>query len=435
MPHKNPCKVKSWALSAAVLLSSASGIQLQIYPNFSEVRQNVEADQTTLSVSWPETAWANLIPGTLNLRGLPFVQATQHSEKSWLAQQEGQEVRLQTGDKVEMVTLVRASDLTVRDAQGYNRQVTLAQLGFKSLPPNDLQAPVHTLDFTLLQPGRGVLSYLTRAVSWSPRYTLSVIGDAVPELSALADLRNTTELPISASAAELYAGNVPLVITQLTPPETDFLQGRTTTVMTQVTTVGSSSPNIASLGELGGLYRYALKQPLSLPPRSTLTLPFLTPQLSGFQRFSSLQSSFEPRSRSGTLNRSYRFKADQRLPGGVLSVLEKGELVGQTVLAETAINAPVEFSLGSDPDLTYSRTVEPGAAQQPGSAGRAEYKVTYTVRNGKDQPVRVEIKEELYGNQVILGGVNRGRQATAQIQLDVPAGSSASQSLSVVLIQ
>ena len=62
----------------------------------------------------------------------------------------------------------------------------LEQLAFPTLPPEEPLAGPRRLLFDVTQSGQGVFSYLTRSVTWSPRFILSAAGSNA-NLDALAD--------------------------------------------------------------------------------------------------------------------------------------------------------------------------------------------------------------------------------------------------------
>ena len=186
---------------------------------------------------------------------------------------------------------------------------------------------------------------------------------------------------------------------------------------------------VGTLATVGGLYRYGLSNAYTLPASSTITLPFLTPALSTFERYAGLDSYFSTEGSAGVLNRAYRLKADQNLPGGQLTVREDGRISGQTTIQETAKGEKVEFSLGRDPDVRYTRTVQTiGTTKNGGS-----YKVTYTFESSKDRAVRAEVSERVGGRRVTLDGVNTVNQAQAAIRVDIPAKGKASRSFTVTI--
>ena len=316
----------------------------------------------------PDSAWDNLVAGSIDLEGLSYTQAVQTRGASWLTSLEGKELTLREDGKAQTVTLVRASDLLIKDASGQYRQVGYAQLGFPVLPPVNAQQPQQRLTYSLTKPGAGVLSYLTRALSWTPRYTLKTSGSAAA-LSALADIRNTSDQAYNVTATELFAGQVDCKTTARC----------STRCAARRPTWPRAAPKVGTLGTVNGLYRYGLDSAFTLPANSTYTLPFLTPKLSTFERYASLSTYFNTQKSDGTLNRSYRLKADQNLPGGQLTVREDGRIAGQTIIDETAKGEQVEFNLGRDPDVRYTRTVQTLSTTKNGGT----YKVTYALRAAK----------------------------------------------------
>ncbi|MEF2277837.1 DUF4139 domain-containing protein [Deinococcus sp. YIM 134068] len=418
------------ALPAAFALSLglASAADLRIYPSFTEVREPVRATGTTLTVSLPEAAFAGLIPGTLDLDGLNFTSAVQRQEANWLATLEGKTVYLRRGEgAAQPVTLIRARDLLVRDGQGRYLNARYEELSFDVAPPLNPLNPTQTLTFTLPGAGAGTLSYLTRAVTWSPRYTLRA-GDAGAQLAALADIRNGTDLAYEVGTTELYAGDVEIQGGPVPPPFALRSEAA-------AADAASPAPKINSLGELRGLYRYALSAPFTLPANATVTLPFLTPKLTVFERYAGLNTSFTPQNTSGTLSRFYRLRADARLPGGSLTVREDGRIAGQTTIPETAQGAQIEFTLGDDPDVRYSRTVTAtvNARNAQGNPVRTTYRVTYTLENGKDRAVRAEVTERVGGRRVNIDGAARGQNPTAELRVDLPTKGKATRSFTLVV--
>ncbi|THF72013.1 hypothetical protein E7T06_00515 [Deinococcus sp. Arct2-2] len=425
-------------MASAALTSAAQTTSLRLYPSFAEVQEPVSAASTSFSVSLSPAVWAGIIPGTVNLRGLAFSSAVQGQDPAWLSRWEGKIVTLRTGaagEKAEPVTLIRAADLTVRDAAGEFRRVTLAQLSFSELPPLNAEAATPTLTFALPQPGTGTLSYLTRALSWMPRYTLNIVGigaAAKADLSALADIRNGTDGVVQAPGAELFAGDVRLSV----PFEMNGLVGRVGTLTSGGGAADASFQNIVSQGELGGLYRFALTQPLVLPAKSTVTLPFLKPALTTFQPLSRLNTGFQSNDSEGILQRAYRLKADQRLPAGVVSVLEEDRLTGQANIGDLAKDTEFILELGADPDVRYTCTVVLQNVQRGLLGGGSRtYRVTYTLRNEQAQPRRAEVREQVYGTQVVLDSKTTAGSATAVLLFDLLAGGSLSKSYTVELPQ
>ncbi len=427
---KNSLSVAA-AVATTLALGTASAADLRIYPSFTEVRQPVNATGTSLNVTLPQSAWESVLPGSLDLEGLPFSSAAQTLQSNWLSGLEGQTVFLRRGDTSEPVTLVRARDLLVRDAQGRFFNVRFEDLSFSAAPPLNPQSPSQTLTYTLPRAGTGTLTYLTRAVTWSPRYTLNA-SSAGANLTALADLRNTTDLAYDVQNTELYAGDV----TVQANPQAEAAGFAADMVMRAVPATAAPVPKIQSQGELRGLTRYDLTTPFTLPANSVITLPFLTPKLSRFERYAGLDTYFGTGTRTGTLNRSYRLEADQRLPAGPLTVREDGRLVGQTTLPDTRKGGTIDFSLGEDPDIEYTRTAAQTAQVKDanGNVTKTTYRVTYAFESSKDRTVRAEITERIGGRIITIDTMAPVKnQGAANLRVDVPAKGKVSKSFTVVI--
>lgn len=425
-----------FALAMALALGSALATDIRIYPSFTEVRESVSSTGNTLTVALPQEAWQGVIAGSLDLEGLDFNSAIQKLEPNWLTSLEGKTVYLKheggndpAGDKTEPVTLVRARDLLVKDAAGKYFNVQYSNLRFDVLPPTNPLSPSQTLVFSLPKAGRGTLSYLTRSISWQPRYTLKA-SDAGAQLSALADIRNSTDLPYEVKNTELYAGDVNVQGGGYPAPMPAV------TMMMRADAAAEAAPKIQSGGELRGLYKYTLTTPFTLAANSVMTLPFLTPKLTNFERYVGLNTYFNTGTQEGTLNRSYRFKADDRLPAGPLTVREEGRIVGQTNISDTRKGGEIEFTLGDDPDVAYTRTVQTvnQTKNKDGNVVKSTYKVTYAFESSKTRAIRAEITERIGGRRVIIDSIAPVQnQGTAEFKIDLPAGGKVSKSFTVTV--
>lgn len=411
-------------------MTHAAATDIRIYPSFTEVREPVSAAGKTLTVALPQEAWNGVIGGSLDLEGLAFDSAVQKLEANWLSGLEGKTVYLKREDgKTEPVTLVRAKDLLVKDASGKYFTVSYDKLQFDVLPPANPLSPSQTLTYSLKNAGGGTLSYLTRSVSWQPRYTLKA-SDAGAQLSALADIRNATDLPYEVKNTELYAGDVNVQGDVMSPAPMQMRAEATAAA------AYDAAPKIQSGGEMRGLYKYTLSTAFTLPASSMVTLPFLTPKLTKFERYAGLNTYFGTDKREGTLSRFYRFTADDRLPAGPITVREDGRIVGQTNIGETRKGGEVEFSLGDDPDVAYTRTVQTVSQvkNDKGNVTKTTYKVTYAFESSKSRTVRAEVTERVGGRRVTIDSAAPVQnQGTATLKVDVPANGKASKTFTVVV--
>lgn len=403
-------------IAAAMLLSVASAADFRIYPNFAEIRDRVTPQSGVVTVNLPQNATGFLVAGSFDLDGLELLSSTTRLVPSWLKTQEGQRVFVRVGSDgaYEPATLVRADDLLIRDAAGRFRNVGFEQLAFTSEPPRNPMQP--SVQYTYRVTGTsGVLSYLTRGVTWSPRYTLRAEASNA-NLQVLADIRNNTDQDLTVNkGAELFAGQV-----QLTAGTESFEDG-SAAFRVAPTAAPAPAPSVSALGELRGLQRYQLSEGFTLPGQSTLTVPFARPKIS-FDRFGVLNIPFTTRNADGTLSRGYRLRSDVFLPAGPVLVREEGRVVGQANISDSAANDPIELRLGVDPDLSYTRVVQNVRTVRDANNNVTlqQYRVTLTLENKKDRVVRAEVREFLGGNVTVEGQATRTNDGL-EVRVDIPA--------------
>lgn len=409
--------MKKTFLLAVMLFCSAKATDMRLYSSFAEVREPVQAKGKMLAVNLPQEAWKGIVDGSLDLEGLPFNSAVFKLEANWLSSLEGKKVYLvkQQGDEqvTEPVTLVRARDYLIKDSKGMYYNVNYHQLRFDTPPPTNPSSPSQKLEFTLPKPGRGTLSYLTRSLGWSPRYTLKA-GRNGAHLTALADITNRSSLPYNIKNTELYAGDVQLQYGGRARPQGPAAD------MTKSAPVPSAHRAVVAQGELRGLYKYKLTSGFNIAGNSKVTLPFIEPKLTDFQRYVSATIYFTLNDREGTLNRSYRFKADQPLPAGAVTVREEGRIVGQGMIRQTRVGGKIEFNMGEDADVVYTRKVKQLDEQKDlkGNITRRVYQVSYIFENTKDRPVRAELIEYVRGNAIRMQRNKVDKNVQAKVSLD-----------------
>lgn len=411
------------ATSALLIGTVSHAADLRIYSGFGEVRQAAAVQNGQISLNLPVSLYSTIIPDSLDLDGVQVVSRSLVQQANWLSSLEGKTVTLRENNKTERVTLVRARDLLIRDSQGQYRTVQAASLSYDALPPLNPFSPSWQATFNVTgnatgAAGKPTLTYLTRALSWTPRYTLKLTGSTLV-LAALADIRNSSDQSFDVKATELFAGEVQLEGNQGYPlARTQAFDAQTTP------TAGvAQAPKVNSLGELRGLYRYGLSQPFTLPARGSVSLPFLNPKVS-FERFGVAGVGFSLSGGKGNLNRGYRLKSDTELPAGPVTVREDGRLVGQVSVQTTSANTPVDLNLGTDPDLSYTRSAAVTVQGKGTKTSTVTVRVTYTFENAKDRPTRFELTE--YGldeRATVTGQATRTPEGNLLIKTDVPARS------------
>ncbi len=401
----------------ANILSSAGAADLRIYPEFGEVRQAATIVNGQVRVNLPTSLYGTIVPDSLDLDGVSVTSRSLVQQDNWLASLEGKQVTLREDGKSERVTLVRARDLLIRDAQGQYRNVQPQNLAYDVQPPENPFSPSWQATFNVTGVGSTpTLTYLTRALSWTPRYTLKLSGTTAA-FSALADIRNGSDQAFTVNAAELYAGDVQLQEGQVLPYATR------NQAFDVAAPAAAPAPKVNSLGELRGLYRYGLDQPFNLPGNANISLPFLNPKVS-FERYGVATVGFSQNGSKGNLSRGYRLRSDTELPGGPITVREDGRLVGQVSVQTTSEGVPVELNLGTDPDLSYTRSA---AVTVQGKGTKSEttvVRVTYVFENAKDRPTRFELTEYGPGARATLTGqATKTAEGNTLVKVDVPARS------------
>jgi len=413
------------ALSTA-LVGHAAAADLRIYSGFGEVRQVASAVGGQVNVNLPVSLYNTILPDSLDLDGAQVTSRSVVQQPNWLASLEGKQVTLREDGKSERVTLVRARDLLIKDAQGLYRTVAAQNLAYDVQPPENPFSPSWqaTFNVTGVNVVAPTLTYLTRALTWTPRYTLKLSGTTAA-LSALADIRNASDQSFDVNAAELYAGDVQL--------ESGFMpQYAARAQAFDVMSAAAPAPKVNGLGELRGLYRYGLSQPFTLPANGTISLPFLGPKVT-FERFGVASIGFSQGGGKGNLDRGYRLKSDTELPGGPVTVREDGRLVGQVSVQTTPVGTPVSLDLGTDPDLTYTRSAAVTVQGKGTKAETTTVKVTYTLENAKDRATRFELTE--YGTDglaTVSGQASKSADGTLLIRADVPAKTGATKGKATV---
>lgn len=377
--------------------SRLPAVELRIYPDFSEVRTLVQSEAEQLELTFPATTWASVDPESITLIGLPYASKTVVARESWLTAFEGRRVGLRTPHGTEEVTLIRADDLVVQNASGAYFHVSQPDLLLPEAPPPQGQRGLVTLTFALPGPGEGVLSYLTRSLTWSAQYRLDIDGQEGGVLRADATLHNRGDLPLEPEVLTLVAGDVRR---SRPAPGPESLRHVT---MHFARNASPAWEDPEDTPEVAGLYRYQLLNPPRLAGGSDVTVPFEDVPLrrTSLTNVLPLSMSFASEQR-GVFQRRYSLVPERPLLGARVTVRDQGYLVGQPRVGDTAAGQEVEFMLGQDPNVTYHRTVtllssavtqDVDRYGEPVTRTVREYRVTYRLRNAGRRPVEFEVTE------------------------------------------
>ncbi|PTA66949.1 hypothetical protein C8263_15390 [Deinococcus arcticus] len=99
------------------------------------MRLRVQSDADLLDLTFSQATWRQIREQSLTLTGLPYASVMVMPEVPWLTTLEGQLIKLRDTEGYEDVTLIRASDLLVQDAQGTYFHAAINHLRFPTAPP------------------------------------------------------------------------------------------------------------------------------------------------------------------------------------------------------------------------------------------------------------------------------------------------------------
>jgi hypothetical protein len=389
-PYTRDMKILSlltgMTLFGAAAFGTASAADLTLYYNFSEVRDPVQLSGNRFTWTPAADLAGFIVPGSLALEydgvaNLTVLPASQNL----LAAFEGKEVLVKRDGQTIKAKVLRA-DLGLFEANGSYFQGDVSSVTFPSLDGVRF-APQYVWGITG-NGGSSTLSYLTRGLSWGPRYSLVIEKDKA-DLNGWAEIRNLSGLEYRAPAVSLVAGQVNLE-TNYSPQEN--FQGAQLS--------RASSDSVQSTGEASGLQTFKYAQPVILPPRASTSVPFGNTKVS-LDRTLEYVSGFNQSARIVTpLSRAYTLKADGDLPGGIVTVREDGRVVGQSRIGDTPKAEGAQLALGPDFDLRLTRSVQ--ALER--TKNSQKFRVTYSLTNTKTRSVNVRLKEIL-GNEFTLTAV------------------------------
>jgi hypothetical protein len=294
--------------------------------------------------------------------------------------------------------------LIKRDGQTIKAKVLRADLGLFEANGSYFQGDVSSVTFPSLDGvrfapqyiwgitgsgGSSTLSYLTRGLSWGPRYSLVIEKDKA-DLNGWAEIRNQSGLEYRAPSVSLVAGQVNLESNY--NPQANFENAPFSRA--------SAADSVQATGEASGLQTFKYAQPVILPPRASTSVPFGNTKVS-LDRTLEYVSGFNQSARIVTpLSRAYTLKADGDLPGGIVTVREDGRVVGQSRIGDTPKAEGAQLALGPDFDLRLTRTVQ--ALERTKTSQK--FRVTYSLTNTKTRSVNVRLKEIL-GNDFTLTAI------------------------------
>ena len=385
-------------LGAAFAIPHSSAADLTIYPNFSEVREDVTFKNSRFEWMPPADLNEFLIPGSLDLEhpGVGAMRLLPPSE-GFLKSFEGKTVKvyLNTDSKFVDAKVIRA-DLLLFEINGEFIRIESPIIKYPSLDGLRF-SPTYSWEMTSAS-GKAELVYATRGLFWrNTRYTLNMPKSGAALLTAFADMTNTSSLDYAAPKVTFLAGDV-----NLEQADQDRFRAADAELVARpapIATASAPAPTrVSSLGEIGGLQSYSYPKAVSFPAKTTTGLPFIkaTPMVNDVLEYAT-EFNAEPRSVTA-LQRLFTFVTTQSLPGGTVTVREAGKLVGQNNIANIPADGSVRLNLGKDFDTKLIRSVT--LLEQTKKIVR--FRVAYSIKNVKTRAINVRLTEYIQSNAKLV---------------------------------
>ncbi len=385
-------------LTAFGISSTALASDLTVSYNFAEVN-----DVVTLSggqFEWtPTTDLAQfLIPGSLELQYPELLSMTLLPPTGNLLKYfEGKEVSVRLEDNTIVKAKVIRADQALFEIGGQYRQVDPSRVIYPSLSGVRFE-PTYQWTYGGTG-GKANLNYLTRALTWTPRYNLTVTGDNA-RLTAWADVRNQSATDYNAPELTFVAGQINLESVN---------QQQAFPMQRNVATAAApaAEDSVQAVGESAGLQIFKYAKAVNLVGKTTTSVPFVNTTASLERVFAYTGYFNETPKQVIPLQRVYSVKTEADLPSGVVTVREDNRVVGQARIGDTPKAERATLNLGADFDLRLTRTAQVLERTQK----NARFKVVFSMINTKARAVTVRIDETLGGNftleQAVMPGVKR----------------------------
>jgi hypothetical protein len=323
-------------------------------------------------------------------------------------------VVLQIGDRIEVL----------RDDGAPTRVI------FDKVPDNLRARPTLsvTVDAANGGPRSGVLSYLSRGLSWRSDYVAMFDEKtATLDLQGWITLTNNSGTSFTQARTQLVAGDI---------NQRNYDRGATVATRRNVVQGGTGPGSARSLADY---YVYPLKERTTIAQNQTKQVSFL--EAHGVKarkvyeyRADWFESESEPVNVASVLQ--FQNGGDQ-LPAGTIRVYMRdvdGEpkFVGENALGHTPAGSELSVKTGEAFDVTVQPTLD---QQEKVSLLRSRYSMTYAVRNARGQPVTVEIRQGgLWRDGKVIAESQKSRRADARTlvwQVAAPANGEAKLSFTV----
>ncbi|WP_146886405.1 hypothetical protein, partial [Deinococcus cellulosilyticus] len=182
-----------------LLFSSAQAAELRIYPGFAEIIEAAQVKDNQVTLEFTPSDLCQIVPRSLDLLGAEVTryqvsQKTQNGYDSLI----GLTVGVRSGSELREGTLVKyeGNQVLIQDGKtGWYFRAPTAALEYQKLPPDVGISNTTQYQFSVQNSQAPQLRYLSRAISWQPRYTLDV-ADGQGTIRGWAEITSSLSEPL-----------------------------------------------------------------------------------------------------------------------------------------------------------------------------------------------------------------------------------------------
>ncbi|MDQ2641927.1 MAG: DUF4139 domain-containing protein [Pseudomonadota bacterium] len=283
------------------------------------------------------------------------------------------------------------------------------------------------------------LSYLSRGLSWAADY-VAVFDETAGQasLQGWVTLTNNSGTGFADARIQLVAGDINVVNN-----EAQWLQRFNSRRNATTRRGGTESTERTQLADY---YLYPIAQPTTLASNQTKQVSFLeAPRIAAtkgyeqsFTDFSTLEEPVSAEVRVKFSN-SRAAGLGEQLPSGVVRVYARDgqgqpQFVGEDRIDHTSAGSELALKIGEAFDVTVQSTLESTSRV---SARRSEYVMRYVVRNARNAPVTVTLRQTgLWRFNEVMQQSREGRRTDARgFAWDVPVPANGETELRFTIAQ
>ncbi|HEY4030234.1 MAG TPA: DUF4139 domain-containing protein [Caulobacteraceae bacterium] len=297
---------------------------------------------------------------------------------------------------------------------------------FDGVPENLRARPTLSVTVDSTRAGRrdATLTYLTRGLNWHADY-VAVFDEKASKLDfqGWITLINQTSTTFADVKTELVAGS----------PQSGGGFNPNPSPIRGVVRGGGETPSNAN--QVGDTYFYPLKEPTTIAANQQKQVGFIEADQVAAQRVYQFRTSaFQSQTSPSHVDSVLQFSNSRSgglaapLPAGVVRIYMRDadgalKLIGESAIGHTPQGSDLSLRTGEAFDVTVQPTAE---SEQTLDKRRNRHVMSYLVRNAKDQPVTVQLRQGTYLPElkVVEESIKSRRVDASEVEwaVPVPAG-------------